>query len=421
MKWRLPVLCVFGVVLACGGEPPSGPGADTEPKPAYLDATGGMVSAGTGFTCAISATQAVFCWGLNQNGQLGNGGVSNHTCEFGPCKTFAAPAQGLRATAVSVSGAEYACAIELLGAAYCWGSNRLGYLGTGNYVDKASPTPVATALRFTSVSSGGGHTCALATTGNTFCWGEVNEYGELGTGTAGNCGYGVPGACISPALVDGGIVFASLSAGSDHTCGVAAGARGYCWGYPAAGRLGIQRPAEGPIGQTCSLGIYCELRPALVDGNLAFRALSAGNIHTCGLTVDGIVYCWGSNENGQLGNGGNATQGDPTPTPVATQLRFSLVSAGYDHTCALTADGTAFCWGSNARGQLGNGSPPPLQSLIPVPVAGALVFAALAAGTLHTCGITPVGAVYCWGANPFGQLGDGSTMDRRTPVRVRRS
>jgi alpha-tubulin suppressor-like RCC1 family protein len=132
--------------------------------------------------------------------------------------------------------------------------------------------------------------------------------------------------------------------------------------------------------------------------------ISAGLMHTCALTVQGAAYCWGLNADGQLGNGGNANS--PTPVPVAGGLTFEAISAGWWHTCALTATGAAYCWGLNFHGQLGDGSNATTLA-VPAPVAGSLTFDDLAAGGHHTCAITPSRMTYCWGSNSSGQLADG--------------
>ena len=150
---------------------------------------------------------------------------------------------------------------------------------------------------------------------------------------------------------------------------------------------------------------------------LTFTAVSAGGSHTCGVTDAGAAYCWGENPFGQLGDG--TTTQRLTPAPVAGELSFVEVSAlGARHTCGLTAAGAAYCWGQNMLGQLGDGTTTP--RLTPVPVAGGLSFVALSAGTLHTCGVTTAGAAYCWGGNTNGQLGDEPTApsERLTPSLV---
>jgi len=130
------------------------------------------------------------------------------------------------------------------------------------------------------------------------------------------------------------------------------------------------------------------------------------------VTTSGAAYCWGSNAFGQLGDG--TTTQRLVPTPVAGGLTFTAVSAGWWHTCGITTSGAAYCWGNN--GFLGDGTN--TGRLVPTPVAGGLTFTTLSAGPGETCGVTTSGAAYCWGYNAFGQLGDGTTANRLIPTPV---
>jgi alpha-tubulin suppressor-like RCC1 family protein len=145
---------------------------------------------------------------------------------------------------------------------------------------------------------------------------------------------------------------------------------------------------------------------------LAFRQVSAGGEHTCGVTTDDRAYCWGRNFSGELGDG--TTTDHSTPVAVTGGLRFRQVSAGGAHTCGLTTDDRAYCWG--AGGLLGDGTTTP--RLNPVAVAGGRRFRQVSAGSSHSCAVTPFDRAFCWGFNPSGQLGDGTTSRRLTPVRV---
>ncbi|PYP50821.1 MAG: hypothetical protein DMD45_09770 [Gemmatimonadetes bacterium] len=153
-------------------------------------------------------------------------------------------------------------------------------------------------------------------------------------------------------------------------------------------------------------------------GGLSFVSLSTGYFHTCGLTEAGAAYCWGGNFEGELGNG--TTQGSATPVVVSGGLTFATITAGQWATCAVTKAGLGYCWGYNGYGQLGNAAAPLTLAPNPraLPVSGGLTFVSVSTGYLHTCGITTQGAAYCWGDNSEGELGDGSTMIQPTPVPV---
>ena len=151
--------------------------------------------------------------------------------------------------------------------------------------------------------------------------------------------------------------------------------------------------------------------------------------HSCALTSTGKAYCWGGNQSGVLGTGSDEIS--KVPTPLKTDLSFSSIAPGINHTCAITKEGKAYCWGRNDRFQLGMaGADDPRQTypdiLVPTPVQGDLVFSSISAGYFHTCGLVTGGKAYCWGANEDaggvlgGQLGDGSKTSRQTPVPVAR-
>jgi alpha-tubulin suppressor-like RCC1 family protein len=182
-------------------------------------------------------------------------------------------------------------------------------------------------------------------------------------------------------------------------------AAAFCWGRGEAGQLGVAPPAT-----TCPLdgGTFpCSSGPLAVTGGLEFVQLAAGGAHTCGLTTDGAAYCWGENERGQVGDGTTTDRHGPMPVDIG--LSFAGIDAGAAHTCGLTSDGTARCWGSNDRGQLGDGTTTSRSA--PVAVAGSHNFVVIVAGGFdvgQTCGLTSNGAAYCWGDNERGQLGIGT-------------
>jgi hypothetical protein len=157
--------------------------------------------------------------------------------------------------------------------------------------------------------------------------------------------------------------------------------------------------------------------PTAVTGDLTFRSVSAGLAHTCGVTLAGAAYCWGSNGEGRLGDG---TEIDRTsPTPVVGELTFQLVGAGALHTCGLSTESTAYCWGWNFTGSLGESPRELRSSAVPVPVTGDLRFETLEVGGNHACGRTADDTWYCWGANVFGQLGIGTlTVGSYIPVPI---
>jgi alpha-tubulin suppressor-like RCC1 family protein len=193
------------------------------------------------------------------------------------------------------------------------------------------------------------------------------------------------------------IKYRSISAGTMHACDIASGGIVWCWGLNGAeGRLGSPQLGESSMSNV----------PMKLPGELRFAQLSTYGRHTCGITLEGKAYCWGYNGWGSLGSGSNAGQ-SATPMAVSGNLTFRSVSAGADHTCGVTTDNRAYCWGNNDWRQLGTGT---TFSGTPVLVSNTLSFAKVNAGTGSTCGITTAGATYCWGANSIGQAGDGGKI-----------
>ena len=299
------------------------------------------------------------------------------------------------------AGGAHTCALSAGGTAWCWGAGGSGQLGDGTTTSRASPVAVGGSLTFRAISAGYDHTCALTVSGVAFCWGD-NFWDQLGDGT------GVRSR-PNPAPVAGGLSLTAISAGSGHTCALAAGGAAYCWGSRWNGQLGD------------STLEYSSPRPVAVVGGHTFRIIAAGGGHTCGLTARGTAYCWGATGSGQLGDGtyGDSYGGRPYPAELGSSLTFSAISAGANHTCGATAREVTYCTGENTCGQLGVDTRPDYSRPSPAAVSGGPALGTISAGGSHTCGLTAEGAAYCWGQNYQGQVGDGTTGDARwTPVAV---
>lgn len=293
----------------------------------------------------------------------------------------------LRAMAAA---AYHTCAIADGGAAWCWGSGWSGQLGNGVYDEVASPAQVLGGHAFAAIAVSATHSCGLDTAGAAFCWGS-NASGALGTGAAG-------GTEHTPVAVAGGFSFVQIDAGSGFTCARTAGGALFCWGAGLSGQLGDGAAADSPT-------------PVAVAGGHTFATFDTGAEHVCGITVQGAALCWGGNLWGQLGNGATAPAypyiGSATPHPVTGGHIFGAISAGTNHTCALTGSGEAWCWGAGYDGQAGDGST--TGSLPdPVPVAGGLLFRSIDAGGNHTCAVATDDSGWCWGSTGFGQTGTGT-------------
>lgn len=294
-------------------------------------------------------------------------------------------------TAVEASEWQTGCGITTDSAAFCWA----GPFGQGAGLRDASATPVGVALaeKASHVTAGDGFACALTVNGSAYCWGS-NSAGRLGIGT------GAPlHLALMPLPVSGGHTFTAISSGWRHTCALASAGEAWCWGSNELGALGI-----GSAGTIMS-------SPVPVAGGLQFQTVSAGGYNTtCAIAVDSTAYCWGWNEFGQVGSGDSAAA-IAVPRLVAGGMKFWAVSAGWTHSCGITVSGAAYCWGNNLQGELGTGDT--MSSRVPRAVAGGLTFVDIAEGGSgvgeFTCALAASGAIYCWGDNLLGQLGNGTT------------
>ncbi|MBW8772650.1 MAG: Ig-like domain-containing protein, partial [Gemmatimonadetes bacterium] len=364
---------------------PTGPAAFLNAQPPH-----GTVKVVVRLVFTIARGGVVHCWGEDDWGQLGN------VVAAGPYVPTPSPIPALTAARFrSIEGGDvqdsrsgHTCGVGVDGAAYCWGSGSWGMLGDGKHGESIPvyanpfPTKVASVPSVTQTALGGSHTCLLATDGSAWCAGS-NYYGEIGIASLNSdCPGGVEICVVSFNKVPGGLQFTSIVAGVHHNCGLVASGDAYCWGLDVTG---VAQRVPSPVA---------------VPGGLKFKSLSAGGSTTCGIALDDFTYCWGYTYLGQTGTGiASPTQNlVTTPTRVVTSEQFVQIALGVQHSCALTADGRAFCWGVNDHGQLAATTTvicgdPAIPSAVlapcsptPIAVNTALRFTALAASIWHTCG-----------------------------------
>jgi alpha-tubulin suppressor-like RCC1 family protein len=234
-------------------------------------------------------------------------------------------------------------------------------------------------LTFVEISAGQHHVCARTAAGALHCWGG-NFSGELGVG-------GTASRLTPTPIVAGGQAFQSVSAGYNHTCALTTAGQIYCWGANAFGQLGngTTNNAQTPVAVTGVAG--------------AFAQVSAGASHTCARTAaTGLVFCWGFNSNGQLGDATTTTRLQPTQINISGVA--TAISVGAFHSCAIRTGGVALCWGFNGIGELGDGTG--TERTVPTLVSGGRTFTSIIAGRQATCGITATGT-FCWGGGYTGQ------------------
>ncbi len=346
-----------------------------------------LVAAGSGFhTCALTASGGVKCWGLNGDGQLGDGTTTQHT-------TPVVVTDLISGVAAMAAGYGHTCALTAAGGVKCWGLNLYGQLGDG------TTTRRTTAVDVTGLTSGvaavaarDSHTCTLSATGGLKCWGN-NARGQLGDGTITDRSTPVD---VTGLTVD----VAAVAAGGGHVCALTAVGRVRCWGDNSDGQLGDGTTTQ----RTTPVDV-------LTSGVVA---VAAGSTYTCALTAVGGIRCWGANSDGQLGDGSTIQSVRPVAVAGLTS-GVAAVTAGGSHTCALTVTGGVKCWGANFAGQLGDGTTARRTTAVDVTGLTSGV-AAVAAGSDHTCALTVAGGVKCWGSNVFGELGNGTTSTTASPT-----
>ncbi len=392
------------------------------------------LSVGENHACAADQTGNVYCWGSNDRGQL-----SAPTGQLSPLPTLAVIGWDVRTL---TSGSGYTCSTAGGGSTTCWGEGRLGQLGDGRPFSNPIGTRVAGGP-WTQLSAGMHHTCALSEAGS-FCWGGDRYGASLGADLP------VQSRCTDPisqefwycALDPEPIAVEPLSfvsAGLWQSCGVGSSGSVYCWGYNGLAQLGFEPTQECRfVDPLHGDGFFpCAFEPQQVTLPGAARQVEAGASHTCAVLLSGDVYCWGgwSTEldrsvlyDGQLGYGG--AEGSAAPVRVASDETFVSVSTSrlaiWTTTCGLTADGRAFCWGSNRNGALGVAAAPSQCvvagtincALTPIAVETDARFTTLEVGEQFVCGLTTDARILCWGFNDEGQLGDGTLVSRSEPREV---
>jgi alpha-tubulin suppressor-like RCC1 family protein len=368
-----------------------------------------IITSATNAVCALGSTGAAYCWGYNIDGQLGNNSTGQSAVPV--AVTVTGVLAGVTLTQIT-TGFNFTCALDTAGGSYCWGLNSSGQLGNpvtaSNFL-----VPVAVTSEPTMTASGYNHSCLLRN-GRAWCWGD-DTYGELGNNTTTTTPQTTPVPVYTGGVLSG-LTLIQVSAGEDWTCALASTGAAYCWGNNSTGGSG-DVIALGNNTSTASS------QPVLVSGGLTFTQISVGDDFACGVTSAGVAYCWGNNHSGQLGNGGNLYALVPTAVTATSGtplfgLTVTQIAAGNTFTCALASTGAAYCWGLGSNGQLGNGTTTAAQETPVAVTTSGVILTQISAGTAAACALGAAGTAYCWGLNANGQLGNNSTTQSTTPVTV---
>lgn len=349
-----------------------------------------QLSAGRSHACVVTARGGVKCWGLNADGQLGDGTQEN---AYVPVSVV-----GLTDIVSVSAGGSHTCAVNTAGGVKCWGNNFLSQLGDGSSAFQRD-TPVDVVgldSGVMMVSAGDNHTCALDVDGEIRCWG-FNGDGQLGNGNRDTAN--------TPQLTSTNPLNMAITTGDSNSCLLTGSGTVSCWGvYDRECNL---------FG--CAFGSFS--RPTRVDGLADIVGISSGEYFNCAVTDAGAVKCWGDNFEGQLNNSG---EDNPDPFELfdipGLAANVAQVSAGFDHGCARMNNGAVRCWGDNTFSRLGDGTSE--YRLPAVPATGLSNATQIETGRNFSCALTTGGGVQCWGSNGTGQLGNNDPWFRLTPTAV---
>jgi len=347
------------------------------------------ISRGFNHVCGIKGG-ALYCWGSNNNGQLGSpGGDKLSPQQVGDYRNWDKISTGPR----------HSCGIRAK-KLYCWGNNLNGELGLGTSDSFNTPKRVGFNADWVDITSYGyeddGYSCGIrerAGDRTLYCWGK-NDAGQLGQGDTT--------VQYLPQQVGSSTNWLKVTAGSNHVCGIRSDGL-YCWGENSMGALGI-----GTVGTN-------EHFPKVVSNVAGWKDLSLGWDFTCAIDVNGLTSCWGNNFFGQLGinQAGDGTN-KIVPTNISSSFQWKEVSNGKAHVCAVKDDNSLYCWGNNSNFELGLGN----TNTSRIPTFVRTNWKTVGSGLYHTCGIEQSGKLFCWGNNSLGQLGVRDKTNREVPTEV---
>ncbi|WP_413559941.1 Ig-like domain-containing protein [Bdellovibrio sp. HCB209] len=419
------------------------------------------VAMGFDSACALNSVGAVYCWGGNSYGQLGQ-----NTTGTTKVTTPVATPTATNVTKIEInwtaSGHTHACVLNTSNEIYCWGNNQYGYVGDGTQINKIAPTLISGSDSYTDISVGAQSSCGITSTSTVNCWG-ANSWIAGGANVTvgwllgmGNANLGA--MALTPTPISDTSTYSSIAAG-ETTCGVLTNGRVKCWGeyeYLGSGdntEYTRFAPSDADMGQKykyvsmggfgCGITIDDQLKcwgknvddsgtyysigddtklfrpsPVMLDRGQTYSKVAVGKFHACAITTDRTLKCWGNNANGQLGTGLSGASYDKiTPTIIDGSNQYIDVTAGNSHTCAITTTNDLKCWGASGSGQAGVGYTS-TSVASPTVIASGTKFQSVKAGASHTCGITTTNDLYCWGYNSYAELGDSTYSQRNAPVAV---
>jgi alpha-tubulin suppressor-like RCC1 family protein len=342
---------------------------------------------------ALDQDGGAWAWGSNDRGQLGDGSGGDQATPT----SVAMPAD---TTFVAIAaGGNHSLALDQDGGAWAWGSNGYGQLGDGSGGDQATPVAVAMpeGTRFEVVRAGDYHSLALDAQGAAWAWGR-NSSGQLGDGTGSS--HTTPVRVNLPT----GTRVVAIQAGWNHSLALDSAGDVWAWGRNSYGQLGDGTTVDRDA-------------PVLVSvpSDTDVTSLAAGGNHSMALAVAGDAWAWGRNSYGQLGDGTTTSRTIPTEVVMPSGTSFERLGPGGNHSLALDPSGRAWAWGLNDHGQLGDGTSAARSAPGQVEIPSGTTFASVHFADYSSFALDPDGNAWSWGRNRYGQLGDGTALDRWTP------
>jgi alpha-tubulin suppressor-like RCC1 family protein len=340
--------------------------------------------------CLSLQSGELLCWGDGDSTKLGTSATTDVTQPV----SININSNSVYSVATANS---HTCSVMDTGKVYCWGEGEFGRLGLNSETDTPSPSEVIfpNHRNVEMLATQNTHNCALTDDGMVWCWG-YNNAGQLGLGDTSN--RNLPQEITLPTDRLGN----AISVGNSFSCLVLDNGSVSCWGINNLGQLG-----DGSLTNSTQPGLV-----NLATIGLNAVTVSSGDSHSCAILVDGQVACWGRNNVGQLGDGSFLDKSNPVITQLPSSKNAVMIEAGISHTCAIMDDGSMYCWGLNANGQLNNGSgsaySSPVQSQLPTGTSAVIV----ATGESHTCVLLNDSSLHCIGGNTEGQLGDSTLVSK---------
>jgi len=286
------------------------------------------ISANRDSSCAVRSSGRVFCWGNNQDGQLGDGTTTDRRS---PVRV-----RDLTSVTQVASGNNHSCALRSSGRVFCWGQNGQRQLGDGTTTNRLTPVRVngSGVTGATQISAGAAHSCLLRQNGRVTCWGN-DQFGQLGRGTTSIQGNPAPVIALTNVT--------QIDGASWHNCALRGNGRVFCWGWNSSGQVG-----DGTFAVQATPRRVIDLTSAV--------HVAAGGSHSCAIRATGRVFCWGGNVHGQLGDGTTTNASTPVRVVGARLVNPRQIVAADNHSCGIRPNGRAYCWGSNQYGRLGDGT-----------------------------------------------------------------